>query len=219
MSIIKKAAELPPSTTLVMGSSGSGKSTVVRDEILRSKGWKALWVAFSNTAALQAPETGDAEVWGKDVGEWAVAVPDTWAEFNTEIVVPAVKGEFKEYNTLVLDGLNVAAALSLGSLSSGKQATQQDWGIASGNIRDSIVKLRGQFDRVFITVDVVTDDAGARKTALNPYLHNLIVPLCGNKWFTYVSPKRNAEKQVIGLDYAVQRNSAMALNFTPNTIK
>lgn len=209
-SIIKKAAQLPPSTTLVMGSSGSGKSTTVRDEILKTPGWVALWVSFSNTAAL---------IDNADVADWAVAVPDTWAEFNTDIIVPSVKGEFKEYNTLVLDGINVAAPLALNSFAAGKQPTQQDWGLASGTIRDAIVKLRGQFDRVFITVDVITDDAGARKTALNPYLHNLIVPLCGNKWYTYVMPKRDANKVVIGLDYAVQRNSAMSLNFTPNPAK
>lgn len=219
MSIIKKAKELAPPTTLVLGSSGSGKSSLVRDEILKAD-WKALWVAFNNTAALASPATGEAHAWGKSVEDWAVAVPDSWVDFTTEIVVPGAAGEFKDYNTLVLDGLNVAAALALSSVVKGKTVTTQaDWGDASENIRDAIVRLRSQFERVFITVDVVDGDNGARKTALNPYLHNLVVTLCGERWYTYVQPQKDAKQQVTGVAYGVQRNSALALKFTPNPTK
>lgn len=210
-SIIKTAANLAPPTTLVLGSSGSGKSTVVRDEILRSEGWKALWVAFSNTAALVDNEA---------TANWAVAVPDSWIQFKEQIVNPAIAGEFKDYNTLVWDGLNVSAPLALNAIAPNKQPTQADWGDSSEAIRDALVSLRSHFDRVFIIVDVVNDDKGGKKTAVNPYLHNLIVPLCGNKWFTYVRPLKDEKTgQATGIEYGVQRNSAMALNFTPNAKK
>ena len=211
MSIIRKAKELAPPTTLVLGSNGSGKSSLVRDEILNA-GWKALWVAFNNTAALTDGN--------EKVAEWAVAVPENWAEFSSDIIVPAVGGEFKEYNTLVLDGINVTAALALNKVVGSKTVTTQaDWGDASELIRDAIVKLRSQFDRVFITVDVVSTEAGSKKTALNPYLHNLITTLCGERWYTYVKPQKDAKGQIIGVRYDVQRNSALALKFTPNPSK
>jgi hypothetical protein len=218
-SIIKTAKELAPPTTLVMGSSGSGKSSLVRDEILKAD-WKALWVAFNNTAALVNPATDSAATWGKDVAEWAVAVVDSWSDFNTEILVPGAKGEFSQYNTLVLDGVNVAAALALANVVKGKSVTTQaDWGDASELVRDAVVRLRSQFERVFLTVDVVATDTGAKKINLNPYAAQLIVTLCGERWYTYVKTTKDAKGQVTGITYDVQRNSVLALNFTPNPEK
>lgn len=204
MSIIQKAGQLGQSATLVIGSPKAGKSTTVRDDILENKPKaNVLWVAFNNTEALSGEDT---------TSDWDVAILGTWAEYEDNVVKPAIKGEFKDkYDALVLDGGNIMAALALTKIAPSGTVTQADWLKMSEMVRNSFIQIREKIPTVYLIVDVVPDDKGERGIALNRYLANLLTPLFGRAWYCHTARNKDGKS----VDYKVQRNGIMALNLEP----
>lgn len=204
LSILKKAANIGVPSTLVIGNSGSGKSSLVRDMLLKA-GEKPLWLPFNNTAALTIPEVQD----------WDTAVPADWNEFINGIYKPIISGEISGYDALVIDGGDVLAAYALSKQAPSGQAERSDWLIASNLVRDNLVKLRGKFKELYMIVDTVADkDTGGRKINLNPYIKNNLVPLFGQKLYTHVVRERGEGNKLTGkLIYTVQRNPMLSLEF------
>lgn len=204
LSIIKKASTINTPSTLVFGNAGSGKSTLVRETILKS-GQKPLWLPLNNDAALADPRAG----------EWDIAVPSDWDEFISGIYQPAMKGKLTGYTALVVDGGNVLTTYSVNKQAPGGQAGLQEWLIASNKLRDALVKLRDKFGALYVIVDTVPDKSGGRKIDLNPYTRNVLIPLFGAKWYTHIIKDRDANNKLTGtVSYTVQRNPALALDFT-----
>lgn len=208
-SIIRKARNLGAPSTLVFGNSGTGKSSLVRDLLLKN-GHNPLWLALNNSAALSAPRCA----------EWDVASPPTWGEFTSTIVKPAMAGKLKGYDALVIDGGDFLTAAAMADQAPNGQAQLQDWLAASNHVRDTLVKLREVFGSLWMIVEVVPDKEGNRKLNLNPYIKNQLVPLFGDKLYTAIVKERDADKRLTGkIKYTVQWNSALALDFVPGEVR
>lgn len=203
MSIIRKASEMAVGmSTLVFGDFSSGKSTAAL-EAIKAAGDNGLWVCFDNVSAV-IPQT------------CSVAVPSSWSEFEKDVIIPIRTGELK-FDWVVLDGLNVALGLILNS----PNPTQQVWAEAGTRLKDAIIVLRAK-TQLAATVAIVDkefkddNDKAVTKPAfdLNPDSQKKILPLFISRWFCYTSAKRDEKKQIIGVDYNIQKNGAMALRFT-----
>lgn len=216
MSIIQKAGELGKAATLVVGAPGGGKSSVVRDAILRIPDVKPLWVAFNNTAALVPDETdvlASIQKAKAAAAKWDIAVPGNWNEFDVNIAKPASEGKFSgEYNVLVIDGANVMAAMLLSKIAPGGQPSQPEWLQMSNQLRDKFIAVRDRFAQVFYTVDVVPNKDGVRELDLNRHSANLLTPLFGHRWFAYALKGKEGKP----MTYGVQKNPALAMEFQIN---
>ncbi len=203
-SILRKAASLGTPSTLVIGNAGSGKSTLVRDILLRGAR-NPLWLPLNNAAVLV----------DERCGTWDTAVPSDWSEFVSGILKPAINGDLTGYDALVIDGGNILTAYAVSHEAPSGQAERSDWLKASNKLRDALVKLRDKFGELYVIIDVVADKDGGRKIDLNPYAKNVLVPLFGNKFYTHIIKERDAANKMTGnLIYTIQRNSALALDFT-----
>lgn len=200
MGTLTKASQLGQSATLVIGSPSAGKSSAVRDDILENKPEaEVLWVAFNNTEAIVNEDA---------TADWDVAVLGSWADYESTVIKPALAGELKNYDALVLDGGNIMAALALSKIAPSGSVTQADWLKMSELVRNTFIQIRDKVGAVYLIVDVVPNEDGERGIALNRYLSNLLVPLFGRKWYCHTA--RNKDGKTV--DYKVQKNSILALN-------
>lgn len=197
MGILHKANTLRGASTLVMGRHAEGKTTQVVKAILEDEG-SPLWVSFTNITPLVENRL-----------EWDVALPSTWQEFETEIYAALVTGEIDpgQYDTIVLDGLNVAATMLLGSK---PQITQADYRNMGLKMQGIVAKLRGMFPNIYIVIDIVDNAEGDEQLAINRDLFNQLASLFGRKWFTYATPAKGG-----GIEYSVQDNPTLAVRFRP----
>jgi hypothetical protein len=204
-SIFRKAAAISTRTVLVFGAPSSGKSSWVRDDVVKS-GLNPLWLGFNNTAALVGP----------DVGEWDVATPANWDVFHKQVVVPMQQRVLTGYTAVVLDGLDVLLQYALSSLvSAGKTPERAEWSIASKQVWSALLALRDAAGSLYATVDVVADpQSGTRKLNMNPYAKNLLLPLLAEKVFVGIKRVRGVDNRPTGeVVYAAQTNPALALEF------
>lgn len=201
-SIFKKAGALGVPSTLVFGGFASGKSTLVKELVLEA-GQNPLWLALNNDTALQDPR----------VSTWDVGSVGSWEEFNKNVYKPAIRGELKGYSAIVIDGGNVLMGMAVAKQAPNGQAERADWLIASNMLRDTLVKLRECFGKLYLIVDVVASN-GTRKLDFNPYAYNSIVPLFGNKFYTNIVKERDSSNRLTGeRAFTVQRDADLALSF------
>lgn len=193
--IIQRAAMVAPNkATLIFGDYASGKSTAASQAVADAEG---LWVCFDNVSDAIPKKS-------------LVIAPSTWAEFDQQVLIPVRTGESK-YPWVVLDGLNVALGLILNAAN----PTQQQWAEAGTRMREAVLLLRAKSTLVatIAVVEKETADGYKPTLALNPDGVNKLMPLFSQRWFCYTEPKR-AEGKIVGVNYQVQKNGAMALRFT-----
>jgi hypothetical protein len=204
-SIFRKASAIHTRTVLVFGSPSSGKSSWVRDDIIKEK-LNPLWLGFNNTAALVGPE----------VAEWDVATPANWDSFHKQVVVPMQNRLLTGYTAVVLDGLDVLIQYALsGLVSTGKTPERAEWSIASKQVWTALLALRDAAGSLYATTDVVADpQTGARKLNMNPQAKTLLLPLLAEKVYVGIKRVRGADNRPTGdVVYAAQTNPALALEF------
>lgn len=207
LSIFKKAGSLGIPSTIVFGDPYTGKSTVVRDAILKA-GLTPLWLSFAATSVLNTPE----------VSEWSVAEIGSWDTFLTNIVKPATRKELKGFDAVVIDGLQVLQELA-NAKQAGSGKPERDEYLAAANVaKDAISKLREAFGKLFATVDVVPEMKNGvkvgRKINLNPYFKQNVFPLFGNRWYTNNVRERDEQKQLTGRKlFTLQTDGQDAENF------
>jgi hypothetical protein len=197
MSIIKLASELGGTSTLVMGKHAEGKTTAVVKDII-DRGLNPLWISFSNIEPLH----DEVEV------DWSVAQPASWEEFMKELFSSIVTGELdiSHYDTVVLDGLNIAATLMLGSKATITQADYRNLGLTMQGV---VAKLRSLFKNTYVVIDTVDSAEGEEKRSINRDLYNQLVSLFGRKWYAYAAPTKT------GITYHIQKNPTLAVRFKP----
>ncbi len=200
--ILRKAGNLGVPSTLVFGGMVTGKSTVVRNTVLKAK-LNPLWLALNNDTVLRNPLVKD----------WDVGSAATWDEFNANFLKPAVRGELKGYDAVVIDGGDILVSMALIKVSPNGQPDRAEYLMASNLVHDALVKLRERFVRLFMIVDVVTNK-GERKINLNPYAYNNIIPLFADKFYTNVIRERGEDKKLTGAkSFTVQREADLSLLF------
>lgn len=205
-SIFKKAAALTGRSVLVFGSPSSGKSTWVKEDILRG-GLNPLWISFSNTAALV----------GEEVATWDVGSPTTWNQFNNEVVLPMQRRALAGYTAVVLDGLDILLQHALAAIvSEGKTPERSEWTVASKMVWRSLLQLRDAAGSLYATMDVVVDpQSGGRKLNWNPFAKSLLLPLLPEHVFVSIVRERGADQKPTGnILHVAQTNPALALEFT-----
>lgn len=198
--IFRKAGSLGIPSTIVFGNFVTGKSTLVRN-LLLEQGVNPLWLALNNDTALHDPRVAD----------WTIGSVGSWDEFNANVYKPAMRGELAGFDALVIDGGNVLTAMAIAKQAPNGQASQPEYLMPSNTLRDTIVKLREKFGKLFFIVDVVPTKTG-RKIDLNPYTYNILVPLFGNKFYTNTIKERGDGNKLTGnKTYVVQRDAELAL--------
>lgn len=204
-SIFRKAGAVGGSSTLVFGASSTGKSTWVRDQLVKAN-QNPLWIAFNNTAAVDDAEAG--------LDHWDVGTPPDWTMFKKGVLLPLLNGELTGYDALVLDGLDVLLQNSLASIvAEGKTPERSEWNIATNMVRNALLVMRNAIPTVYAILDVVADaQSGTRKLNLNPYAKTVLLPLFAHRVFTGVVRVRGADSRPTGeVKYVVQTNPALAL--------
>ncbi len=216
--IFGKAKALGKSATLVIGTGGAGKSSVVRDTILAANpASRVLWIAFNNTGALVVDhdqDSADIIARKEQVAEWDVAIVNSWKEFNDNIVAPALRGEFHDkYDAFVWDGINITASMLMKTIAvAGAAPTQADWGTMSEKLKDTLVSLRDKFPAMYVTVDLVPNKDGVKEIDLNRHSVVLLTPMFGSKWFAHTIIERVPGGASTGnVLYRVQKNPKLAL--------
>lgn len=203
--IFQKVASLGAPSTLVMGNSSSGKSTLVRNLVLAKK-MNPLWLPLNNTGALTI----------EAVAQWDTAIPSDWNDFMSGVYKEVMRGTLK-YDALVIDGLDVLVGYAVSKEAPSGQAERGDWLRATNHVRDAIVQLRGKFKQMYAILDVVSDkETGGRKLNLNPMAKTVLVPLFGYKFYTHIKRERTADKKLTGeTNFTLQRNPDLSTNFIP----
>ncbi len=199
MSIIQKANEITGTSTIVMGRHAEGKSTAVIDEIMGDAG-NPLWVSFTNMGAFTP--------YARQL-DWDTAQPTSWQEFQTDLYGALVSGEIdaNKYDTIVIDGLNIAATLMLGVKGT---ITQQDYRQMGLTMQGIVARLRSMFDNIYVIIDIVDSAEGEEQLAINRDLFNQLVSLFGRKWYAYAEPTKEGS-----INYIVQANPTLAVRFKP----
>lgn len=194
MSTIKKAAEYQHQSTLVFGENVSGRTTAVINDII-DKGLNPLWVALSHVTTLSNHPVAK---------NWDVAVVMTQKQWLDDVFAPARSGELN-YSALVIDGIDMLMSLYLPP-----NPTQKDWGSASRDLSDSVLRIMDKFQHVYIITSLVDDAEGDIKFGINRFLRLRLFSLAGNKWFCYTTPLKK-DGVVVGVNYHVQTDPALAL--------
>lgn len=202
---ITKVAALNTNTTLIFGNAGVGKSTAAIKQLPKEA--KVLWVAFSNTQALK-----DAK------NDWDLLVPSSWVGFKADldsVLKPYTPPAKPSYDAVVIDGLNLAAAMALVHIAGSASPTQANWGDMSELIRDTLIMLRDRCPIVVATVDLVPNADGTRQMDFNRYTSNLVLPIFANKFFAHTIPVADKAGAIVGVNYHLQTNTVLALNQIP----
>lgn len=209
MGTLAKFGQSTGKTRLVFGELSSGKSSAILNRLLNEpQALSVLWAAFDNTSALE--EMAETET----TKLWQVGLFSDWKSFDEEVLKPVKRGELKT-DVVVLDGLHVMGQFCLAAMSKGARPTQEDWATMGTTVRDAIIQLRDRTGSLYATVAVLPDETGSLQIAMNRDFHNKVFPIFGRKMYTHTAPKKDANGNVIGLEYKIQENPTLAFKLRP----
>lgn len=209
--VFAKAADFGTPGLLVLGKSGSGRSTVARDQLVADKVERVLWLYSNNVGAfVNLPEET-----ARATSSWDfLQIPD-WDEFKG--IVREIKNGELEYDAVVVDGGGKLSRFALQKIAGETAPSQPQWFQVSNELHSSFIDLASKVKQFIVVLDVVNGAEGKNEVDLNRYALNQIVTLFSRKWYTSVTKRRSSAdpKAPATVFYGVQTNPALALELIP----
>jgi hypothetical protein len=198
--IMKANAELAKVGTafVCFGDKGTGKTF---QAATRTKDLNPLFIVFGNGDTVNLFENA------------SYAENPTVAE--VESFIKGFEGnsaEFKQYGSVVLDGLFGYATAVLQNIA-GNNVQQHHWGLMGKTIQLQIERLKRSRPLIGATILTALNAEGVREATLNPDLFNRVVGYFSKVIYTA------AKAGVNGAEYNVQDEAIAALNFKPKTVQ
>lgn len=189
-----KVSDITGRATLVVSRPSEGKTYAIVQDCL-SHEFNPLWITATNIDPLAVEGVN-----------WDVARFGTWEEFETFLRNLGEKDNTNpnDYDAVVIDGLQIVSDMYLGTRTSAKEDPRRHYNTLSMLITGMIARLRGQFQNVYVSVDIKATDAG-EEIGVNDAMARKMSGLFGNKWYVYAEPEGT------GTAYKIQTDPIRAL--------